>query len=682
MASLLHSLFHSIFSTRDTTEPDRPVFGEEDMKVLLGHFPPSQVCTTSEGSLLLPLRSGVGLLKTEDVREKLRVTIDSGSRSFAVFDIAEALDLSEEEIRSCLPAEEDLSDWTLDRGSAVITRPAYQEIAQCLLHASQTAPIQIAQFTDENGLSAACLRTLVRRLNAGLSDPEGPLLRDDNTLFYAGYSEEWLCSLSFQEALQQELTNRLRSATGPYSPNSNEFTGAPSQAFLLWCMDSISRDPRVTFDGYFHTEADHVIFFPLCYLHQLRETLIRRLEAGAIKSVSVDELQRRLPNRVSVSDYLVKEGDSRVVILSERAIAKLDYDSLVRSVIKSVADDGFAALDVSDFELSVTDTKRLNEKIYASLRSQLRQGVNLGDVHLISGVFFHKTFLESLKEDARVQAELQGRICSENGTDDKFSIRQVQQKQVRQFPAVSIQVLSDIYDKETKLGLETAFNSQKKKVKDEAVCRFVTLWREKVMVRFQLHYSAIETLDDAKLCAELQGALCGYMTTSVLRETVQTARAESFLRGKSATRHIEELQRSLNSNDLEDDPGRKLTGLLQSLQTFATKEKIQWCDEELLRTRKLSILRDMVRTLRGSIDDARLFLTLVVVLLASRRQGIIYASGRFAPRLLRQLCTEIEADQYNWLQKIKEAAKGSSMTSQDRALALNIAEQALSSILA
>jgi hypothetical protein len=69
-----------------------------------------------------------------------------------------------------------------------------------------------------------------------------------------------------------------------------------------------------------------------------------------------------------------------------------------------------------------------------------------------------------------------------------------------------------------------------------------------------------------------------------------------------------------------------------------------------------------------------LFLMLVIVLFAKHHDGVVYATGKFAPKLLKELKGKMESEQYGQVEKWKEAAKTSSLTAEDRADMVKMAE--------
>jgi hypothetical protein len=80
------------------------------------------------------------------------------------------------------------------------------------------------------------------------------------------------------------------------------------------------------------------------------------------------------------------------------------------------------------------------------------------------------------------------------------------------------------------------------------------------------------------------------------------------------------------------------------------------------------MLGDMARRMQKQkkSDGPLLFLTLVVFLFAKHNAGVVYATGKFAPKLLKQLKTVLDAEQYAQLEVWKEAAKAGTLSAEDR----------------
>jgi hypothetical protein len=65
-------------------------------------------------------------------------------------------------------------------------------------------------------------------------------------------------------------------------------------------------------------------------------------------------------------------------------------------------------------------------------------------------------------------------------------------------------------------------------------------------------------------------------------------------------------------------------------------------------------------------DGPLLFLTLAVFLFAKHNVGVVYATGKFAPKLLKQLKGSLDADEFAQMEAWKEAAKAGTLSAEDR----------------
>lgn len=83
---------------------------------------------------------------------------------------------------------------------------------------------------------------------------------------------------------------------------------------------------------------------------------------------------------------------------------------------------------------------------------------------------------------------------------------------------------------------------------------------------------------------------------------------------------------------------------------------------------KATMLGDMARRMQKQrkSDGPLLFLTLVVFLFAKHNAGVVYATGKFAPKLLRHLKPKLNKEQYAQLEAWKEAARAGTLSAEDR----------------
>jgi hypothetical protein len=74
-------------------------------------------------------------------------------------------------------------------------------------------------------------------------------------------------------------------------------------------------------------------------------------------------------------------------------------------------------------------------------------------------------------------------------------------------------------------------------------------------------------------------------------------------------------------------------------------------------------------------DAPLMFLSLVLVLFSRNHPGVIYATGKFAPKLLKQLKAQLSSEDYEEAERLKELAKTGKLAKDDRDRMVHMAEQ-------
>lgn len=193
---------------------------------------------------------------------------------------------------------------------------------------------------------------------------------------------------------------------------------------------------------------------------------------------------------------------------------------------------------------------------------------------------------------------------------------------------------------------------------------FASFWVERVGVREHLYSMGLSGITDEKLRTQLQELLQSHLCTELVPEALAKAQSRGLLRSKKARKNSEKLKIILsNASSLEQ--------VQNALATFANKQGIN--QEQGTKQCKDTHLSELVRSMQKQKDPARLFLTLVIVLLARYQEGVVYATGKFAPKLMKLLKDRIDDETYEKLEAWKEGVKKGSLTADDREELRNLA---------
>jgi len=123
--------------------------------------------------------------------------------------------------------------------------------------------------------------------------------------------------------------------------------------------------------------------------------------------------------------------------------------------------------------------------------------------------------------------------------------------------------------------------------------------------------------------------------------------------------------------------GRDLSGTIDDVEKFNTRMEISVYDDNDIVAKKQTHLEDMLQSMQKEKDGPRLFLCLVIILFAAKSKGVVYATGKYAPRLLKLLKPTLVQELTQQLEQWKEAVKGGAVTHEMRADMRKLAGESL-----
>jgi hypothetical protein len=184
-----------------------------------------------------------------------------------------------------------------------------------------------------------------------------------------------------------------------------------------------------------------------------------------------------------------------------------------------------------------------------------------------------------------------------------------------------------------------------------------------------IYNAALEKLEAGPLQDQLRELLHAYLSQDLLPSTIKRMRTKGLLKDANSKKQAEKL-----NNAIADK--KKTLPTMKSSEKFHEKMGFSILSDEEISRAQVQQLESMVTAMDKDTDAPRLFLTTVLVLLAKKKDiGILYATGKFAPRLLKLLKTDVEQELYQDLERLKDAVKAGNVTDDDRAEMRNIASR-------
>lgn len=200
------------------------------------------------------------------------------------------------------------------------------------------------------------------------------------------------------------------------------------------------------------------------------------------------------------------------------------------------------------------------------------------------------------------------------------------------------------------VAARNTYEQRRAALQAESQAEFSILWKARVVLRAQLHSIGLDALEESPLKEQLREVLWAYVNQDLLQPVIKRAKSKGLIRTQSMQKTMAKLLDTLAQKEHRTSP-------LEALGKFNKKNGIDLPTAEEMETTKQGYLNDLTASMEKVTDGPRLFLGVVINLYATSHDGVLYATGKFAPRILKLLKPSLEAEKYARLEGIKDAVK-------------------------
>ncbi|KAI9777510.1 MAG: hypothetical protein M1835_005209 [Candelina submexicana] len=663
------------------------MFSEIDIRWLSEVFP-SVERPTELFPPLVPLESGSGFLKLEKLRSNIRNFIFSDRQTdrLDVSGLAQDFGVKPGFISELLPENPEHSGWILTQNGQIITRLQYDTLLNALRVRASEAPISRSEFIDEHGISNDVLTRLVQECNHSNRHENTEAALDAILEEFDSPGLSLIYSRAYRHTLEVDVLKTCQEADSPYVFEPRSLRGCPPVQFLFKIMEGLARTEWKTPKPGVRRQGETVVYTPSYYLAQQRDDRIDKLRDGIVDWVAVRDLEESQRTRSETRQLVEEQLGDKVLILHDYILSTSYLKRRVAAIIADLDGNGYAIVCPKGQSFPSTSqlslTKEDSDTLLTTLMKMIMEDwVPSGDsrkLKIVVDYIVRDVFLEDIANDIVERAKLQARVSwgmlEYPGLEWQVLLQEKEDKSPNIIPLLRRCVI----DFDLKTTATDAFRSETQKLRQEADAQFQALWHQRLMSKLQLYQAGIEALADGKLQEELRGTLEVHLLQNLLPDVIQKAEKRSMIRDKAMRRNVDSFKAFLASAQTGKDPPKDLfAALIAALETFNKRQKIKPISEDELKKKKESQMHEMVRSMREDNDAPRLFLTLVVVLLSTRGPGIVYSTGKFAPRLLKQLRGTMDAEQLGALETVKDAVKAGKLSTDQKASMISMAESAV-----
>ncbi|KAF2751723.1 hypothetical protein M011DRAFT_522694 [Sporormia fimetaria CBS 119925] len=353
-----------------------------------------------------------------------------------------------------------------------------------------------------------------------------------------------------------------------------------------------------------------------------------------------------------------------IKVCGDLAVSSACCTKAINLIVKALEGQGYAGLET--LVAMITPGREPPEELYEDIQRSLWEALaTTSDINpdtlYTSGPFIMtlKTYTDSreqLLQLAAVDALTQWQhVKSHPDSELKFRLSDI----LASAPTPHHVLDSLSKEKSLQKEAETRFWEVVSRFEKDNEAEFATLWIDRVSSKQKLYTAALSTITEGKLRNQLSDLLAAYLSRDLIPDTLAKARSQGLLLSRKTKKDVQKLETKLQT--LSD-----LTTLLAALDKFQSRQNIPELDDAALKETKREMVADMVRRMQKQKDGAALFLILVIVLLSSHGNGVIYATGKLAPKLLKLLKGKVGDEVYTRLEGWKDKARAGSLEEEDR----------------
>ncbi|KAL6712616.1 hypothetical protein ACN47E_000493 [Coniothyrium glycines] len=632
------------------------MFTADDTRDLLRLFPPQK---SDEFLPKLILSSGGhGFVTLVYAQAQFRSRVTKSTQRIPLSTIATELDVDPELIVQLVRTHPGLALLSAD-GSSVVTVDERDRLQQEFVQRLGTGLLDTIKFAAESDIDYKSVRFLV------------------NTAKEQSFeSDRHIWSATYEESVAQTISNLLKQALDQIRSVDvvpSQLPGSPPHWFVTRVLNQLLATQGFEDKIDLQEITDGVQCIPQKLLHDRKDAVVDDLSSGKQPFIDLQtfftEFSRIFATEEDAKNFLRETPD--IELFSVYALSKRWTMRVSHNAVRVLQETG--RIDLKDHVpknvpdvLSVYVLRQIAETIpKVASQSDIGRTFRVGDFVLTEKAYNQE--LTTIKAYAETEALSEwSSLKASPDKEIKFSLMNLSAQIPDDAPCSSIL----LNDKSVLKAIEDRFWTTILSEEGHNEAKFAEFWTERGTTRFRVHNESLSSLEDQKLRDQLAELLAIYAQKELLPDNIAKARSQGLVLSRKTQKNIARFE-SILKTDKTDAPS-----VLSALDKLNKKQGIATPDNSVLEEAKQALIADLVRRMQRqkSSDGPVLFLTLVLILFAKHFNNVVYATGKFAPKLLKQLKAVLPAEQYEQVEKWKEAAKTSSLSSEDRAQMKAMAE--------
>ncbi|KAF2675317.1 hypothetical protein BT63DRAFT_34350 [Microthyrium microscopicum] len=581
-------------------------------------------------------------------REPNNSSIQSGRLSYV--SLGDRFDLDPQTVRKLLESQ----DWVVHSSdeSDLLTLNEQARVIESLQGKAGSAFVSATDFSASENINLRTLETILAR-------HKGDRLSNDinSSDFGAKPLGLFYFTTTLRQNLESDLTAQLRDAqqnNRKITIAKDKFRGLSPETCLLILQPVVEKE---SIHGTFSIQRNDLHFVPDSYTEQMRSQLLERVASGDDSYLELSKSPGQ--NQATSNGSTISSGqdDPRISIVSGYAVSNKFLDSKV-AFIRSSSSEGAVAIPPVLAELPEALRPDVLDLLKVRLTQQEGDQVSVLEDYAVNCQWTARIEVEAIK----LASDLADQTWEQDTQlKPKTSALKTRLRDLVVAKLISDPKLVDTIWKQTPPSLSSAmqeaFATRLESLETDCDEQFVALWTSRVVDKSRIYVQGLDSLKDEALKTQLEDVLRSHIATELLPGVIARAKKKHLIR--STQLKLSSRLPKLHAAKEESD---SLRGLLDVLETFNRKIGIPDFTETELQEKKKAQIQDMVRVIQKDQDPPRLFLSTIIVLQASSHEGVLYALGKSAPKLLKQLKPSITEETAARLELLKDAVKAGKVT--------------------
>ncbi|KAJ4373806.1 hypothetical protein N0V83_002545 [Neocucurbitaria cava] len=624
------------------------MFSDEDVGEIFQTFSPPNDQFVAVPSLIAA-SNGQGFLTFKHLEAEFKARVTQESQRISLSSLARHLNVGPDVVRQLVETHSEISLLSLNTNNIITLdeRNALLEDLTNLLTGGIISTVDLAKQNDLN----------VRSIDALLADLDMQLV----------YHDDHVCSKSYEDSLSESVMRLLRRSLEEMHTIQlvpRDLPGTPPLWYTQHILKKIleSQNPAETF--HVHEEPNGIHCTPKQLTEHKRDAVVNELQSGALAYISLQNFWKDFPELfANVEDvHELFRNLPEIEIMDAFAVSAIRISNLEKDCMHLLQQNGYSNLIPITHEFPESLHNRIVQKVEINIFDGFEttsepKPYRVGEF-ILTREYRDKeqaALLELAKNDASTQWQ---QLRDDPSKEIKFSSANI----AGFIPEENAVQGILIKERPVEKALDEQFWSMVSEQESQNEADFSAFWLERVVSRCHVYSEGLGTVEDQKLRDQLGELFASYLQKELLPDSVSKARSQGLVLSRKTRKNISRLETILKAGKMET------TSILAALDKFGKKQSIEIPDSSKLEDAKTTMMSDMVRRMQKQrqSDGPVLFLTLILILFARQYAGVVYATGKFAPKLLKQLKSSIEPEQYDQLEKWKEAAKAGTLSAEER----------------